>query len=86
MAEAFGAVQVEKELSAWLAKTFNMDLIHMKMGGTVYQIVKPGTAIPEWTEQLEQRGPCISNVSWQIHGAHAFAQKLRDMGMKECHD
>jgi len=67
-------------------KHYPMDLVHMKMGGAVYQIVKPGTAIPKWTEQLEKSDPCISNVSWQNHGVHAFAQKLRDMDVKECHD
>lgn len=86
MAEAFGAVQVEKEFSEWIGNAFGIDIIHMMFGGIVYQILKPSDTLPEWQEQLKTHGPSIHNVSLQVRDADALRQKLLDMGVKEGHD
>jgi len=86
MAEAFGAVQVEKEFSENMGKAFGFEMIHMMFGGVVYQILKPNDVLAEWKERLKNEGPSINNLSFQVHGTQALRQKLKDMGCKELHD
>lgn len=86
MEEVLGAVQVEKQWSGWLSKSFNIECIHMMFGGIVYQILKPSDMLPTWKELLEKSGPYIHNLSLQVYGKDELRQKLIDKGVKEIHN
>lgn len=84
--EVFGAVQVEKQWSGWLSKTFNIECIHMMFGGVVYQILKPSETLPTWDELLKTSGPYIHNLSLQVNGMEKFREKLLANGAVEVHN
>jgi len=85
MRDIFGAVQVEKEWSGWLSKTFQIECIHMMFGGVVYQILKPSNLLPSWDSLLRREGPAIHNLSLQVHGADKFRAALKSKGVEEVH-
>ena len=85
MRDMFGAVQVEKQWSGWLAKTFQIECIHMMFGGIVYQILKPSPALPSREKLLKEVGPSVHNMSIQVNGADKFRAALKARGVEEVH-
>jgi catechol 2,3-dioxygenase-like lactoylglutathione lyase family enzyme len=91
MQNVFGAVQVEKKLSDWLANKFNIECIHMMFGGIVYQLVKPnqtdkpGRYISSWEKVLNNEGPAVHNITIQVNDLEQFREKMLEQGAKEVH-
>lgn len=83
MQEMFGAEQVEQEISSYLESLApGMRIVHMLVGGVVFQFVKP---VPgnSWQELLDAQGPCVHNVTFQVDGLEEVRAALLAKGCQQ---
>lgn len=82
--EIFDAEQVEKEFSTGLETRFpGIEVIHMRMGNVIFQLVKPIPGLVSWTEQLKTAGPGIHNISLVMNDLEAVRDALLAKGCIE---
>lgn len=83
LARVFGATEVEHAFSNLLGHVSQSRRIEMMMGGQVFQIAQPTPAFPEWAKAVEEFGPHMHQLTFQVNGADALAEKLRAAGCSE---
>lgn len=80
MRETLGATDVEPRTAAYIEGMFpGMRLVHVMVGGVVFQFVKPGDdpgPLPSWHEQLERQGPSIHNVTFAVAAYEDVVEKM----------
>ena len=82
--EIFDAEQVEKEFTSRLESRFpGMEIIHMRMGNVIFQIVKPIEGLVSWTNQLKTSGPGIHNISLVMNDLESVREALLAKGCTE---
>jgi hypothetical protein len=86
MRETLGATDVEPRTAAYIERMFpGMRLVHVMVGGVVFQFVKPGDnpeLLPSWREQLERQGPSIHNVTIAVPSYEVVVEKMVERGGK----
>jgi hypothetical protein len=82
--EIFDAEQVEKEFSTGLETRFpGIEVIHMRMGNVIFQLVKPIPGLISWADQLKTGGPGIHNISLVINDLESVHAALLAKGCTE---
>lgn len=82
--EVFGAERVEEEISSYIeSKAPGSRIVHMKLGGVVLQIVRPGSGAESWQQQLDSQGPSIHNVTLMVHGLERVREDMLAKGCQE---
>jgi hypothetical protein len=82
--EVFGAEQVELDLSSHIESVSpGARIVHVKLGGVVFQLVKPGPGAESWQKLLDSSGPCVHNVTLLVDGLEQTRERLIDRGCQE---
>ncbi|HEX4108217.1 MAG TPA: hypothetical protein VHX88_08800 [Solirubrobacteraceae bacterium] len=83
--EELGGERVERGISSYLeglAPEGELQVIHVRLGNVVFQLVKP-PALPgleSWYEQLRDHGPSVHNVTVFVDGVEDVRQRLLARG------
>ncbi len=82
--EVFGAEQVEGQLSSYIESASpESRIIHMKLGGVVFQFVKPGPGAESWQKLLDSSGPCVHNVTLLVDGLEQVRDTMIAKGCQQ---
>lgn len=82
--EVFGAEQVEAQLSSYIETTApGARIIHMMLGGVVFQFVKPGPGAESWQKLLDSNGPCVHNVTLLVDGLERVRDSMIAKGCEQ---
>ncbi|MCP4906490.1 MAG: hypothetical protein GY910_16060 [bacterium] len=80
----FGAEQVEGQLSSYIESVSpGARIIHMKLGGVVFQFVKPGPGAESWQQALDANGPCVHNVTLLVEGLEPTREAMIARGCRQ---
>ena len=81
MRETLGARDVEPRTAAYIEGMFpGMRLVHVMLGGVVFQFVKPTETLPAWKEQLERQGASVHNVTIAVPDLEDVTAKMIERG------
>lgn len=84
LVEVFGAEPVEQRIASYIESTApGSRIVHVRLGGVVLQIVRPGDGAESWSRQLEEHGPSIHNVSLMVDDLEGVRDALVERGAKE---
>ena len=84
MCDTLGGKLVEQRLSTSLEKMAEgLRVVHVEVGGVVFQFVRPVKESESWTSDLAERGPCVHNVTFNVDGIDATREALAAAGAKE---
>ena len=82
--DVFGAEQVETRLSSHIESISpGARIIHVKLGGVVFQFVKPGPGAESWQKLLDANGPCVHNVTLLVDGLERARKVMLEKGCEE---
>ncbi|MAG32163.1 MAG: hypothetical protein CL908_14870 [Deltaproteobacteria bacterium] len=82
--EVFGAEQVEGQMSSHIESvSAGARIIHMKLGGVVFQFVKPGPGAESWQKLLDSNGPCVHNITLLVDGLEEARDNMIAKGCQE---
>ena len=79
-----GAEQVEPGISGYLEELVpGAKVIHMRLGNVVLQLIGPPAGMGTWTEQLQEHGPSVHNITLMVDGLEEVRQAMLDRGAEQ---
>ena len=82
--EIFDAEEVEKEFTDRLKVRFpGEEIIHMRMGNVIFQILKPIEGLDSWVNHLKTYGPSIHNISLVMNDLESVRDAMLAKGCTE---
>ena len=79
--EVLGAEQVERGVSGYLEEFVpGAEVVHMKLGNVVLQLIKPSPAMASWSDHLREHGPSVHNITVMVDGLRDVHRGMLDRG------
>lgn len=76
-----GAERVERGVSGYLEEFVEgAEVVHMRLGGVVLQLIKPSPEMTSWSDHLRDHGPSVHNVTLMVDGLKDVRREMLDQG------
>ena len=79
--DVLGAERVERGISGYLEDFVpGSEVVHVKLGNVVMQLIKPSPEMTTWSEHLREHGPSVHNVTLMVDGLKDVHRRMLDRG------
>ncbi|MHA2037516.1 MAG: VOC family protein [Promethearchaeota archaeon] len=80
--KTLGAIKVQEELAALLGGEGAID-IHVGLGDVVFQFVQPKIHVGSWSDQLNNSGPGVHNITFGVEDMQKTREIFKNKGISE---